>query len=118
MLTQIYAFSDRSKVFMTNDIAPKEAVWFPEIAYGGYNVLPKTPREIIEEAHTYIGKCIFTMNEYIILWFLREIGQGFLKSEDLQLFCDMESIRIDETGELIDKWPGGFFPYRAKLLFY
>ena len=118
MLTKIYAFSERSKVFMPINITPEKVVWFPEIAYIGYNVLPKMPCEIINEAHTLIGKCIFTMNEYIILWFLKEIGQGFMKSEDLKLFCDMEPIRIDETGELIDKWPGGFFCERAQLLFY
>lgn len=115
-LTQIHVFSSRDKVSIMHT-ASDGSVWFPEIAYGGYQPLPKTPREIIGEAHTYVGKCIFTMSEYIILWFLQEIREKRMTPEEVQLFCDGQRIRIDSDGELIDEWPGGFFSERAKLLF-
>ena len=37
--------------------------------------------------------------------------------DEVELYCDGKRIRIDATGELIDKWPGGFFCERAALLF-
>jgi len=64
-----------------------------------------------------IGKNIIILSEHIILWFLREIREGWLESEDIELYCDGQPIRIDYKGELIDRWPGGFFIERADLLF-
>lgn len=117
-LTQIHVFNNRDRVHMTVYTAPEEAVWFPEIAYDGYNhPLPRPPREIINETPTYVGKCIFTMSEYIVLWFLREIREGRMAPEEVQLFCNLEPIEINANGELIDEWPDGFFCERAELLF-
>jgi hypothetical protein len=58
------------------------------------------------------------MNEYIILWFLRKIGTGRMMLEDVELYCDGKRIHLDVEGELIDRWPGGFFRERGELLFY
>jgi len=117
-LTQIFAFTARSEVHDTAYTRPEGSVWFPEIAYDGYiHPLPKTPQEIIAEAHTLVGRCVFTMSEYVILWFLHEIREEWMKPEEVQLFCNRKQISIDRTGELINRWPGGFFRERGRLLF-
>ena len=95
-------------------------VWFPEIEYkiAGAAPTPLHPVEQIELCPKMVGKTVVTLSEHIILWFLREIGLGNLVPEDVELYCDGHRIRIDETGELIDRWPGGFFRERGDLLFY
>jgi hypothetical protein len=90
----------------------------PETDIRGNRTLPFHPAEQIANAHRLVGQNIVTLSEYIILWFLREIGEGRMQPEDVELFCDGSRIRIDVEGELIDKWPGGFFRERAELLFY
>ena len=58
-----------------------------------------------------------THSEHIILRLLRRIREGSLKSEDIcVVFVEPLSqgsraieLRIDEDGDFIDEWPGGFF---------
>jgi hypothetical protein len=94
-------------------------VWFPEIRYthGGAAPTPVHPADQIAAANRLIGKMVVTLSEYIILWFLKEIRCGRMKPEEVELYCNGKRIRIDRDGELIDKWPGGFFRERSTLLF-
>ncbi len=97
----------------------RDVTWFPEIKYihGGAAPKPVHPSEQIELCSGLVGMSVVTLSEYIILWFLQEIGEGRMVPKDVELYCDGKRIRIDETGELIDKWPGGFYQERADLLF-
>ncbi len=94
-------------------------VWFPEIKYKrGMATMPVHPADLIELCPELVGKMVVTLSEHIILWFLREIGEGHMEPHEVELYCGGHRIRIDVDGELIDKWPGGFFRERADLLFY
>ncbi len=118
MITQIFSSSRNGGIYTIDNMDYSTLVWFPEIKYR-YGVSPKPvhPADQIELCPQLVGKVIITLSEYVILWFLREIEQGNLVPEDVELYCDGQRIRIDETGELVDKWPGGFFRERAALLF-
>ncbi len=67
-----------------------------------------------------------THSEHLILRLLRRIREGKLKKEDLGvLFVEplpdrgsrVVELRVDEDGDFIDSWPGGFFEesYREKF---
>jgi hypothetical protein len=122
MLTRIFSRSKDAGMSYAIDCEDYSLhlVWFPEIKFrhAGASPTPLHPAEQIELCPQMVGKTIITLSEYIILWFLREIGEGRMQPEDVELYCDGERIRIDVEGELIDKWPGEFFRERANLLFY
>lgn len=119
MLTQIFSCSAEGKGYTIDDMDYLNLVWFPEIKYthGGAAPMPVHPVEQIKAAYCLIGKTIITLSEHIILWFLREVREGRMALNDVELFCDGQRIRIDSDGKLVDKWPGGFFRERANLLF-
>jgi hypothetical protein len=77
---------------------------------------PIHPATQIEDAHKLVGKTFVTLSEYIILWFLREIREGRMKPDELELRCDGIRMEIDEEGDF-KGWPGGFYRERADLLF-
>jgi hypothetical protein len=60
---------------------------------------------------------VVTLSEFVILWFLREVREGRMVPDSVELYCDGNRIRIDMDGELIDRWPEGFYRDRADLLF-
>lgn len=115
-MTQIYSCSDIDKLGIEIGDLPGNSLWFPEIEHSS-PITARLPKHIIELCPHMVGRVIVTVSEYIILWFLREIREGRMKPDEVQLFCNLEQIQIDETGELIDKWPGGFYRERASLLF-
>jgi hypothetical protein len=113
-MTYIYASSNDEIPVLSYD----DYVWYPEVGMRGNRPVPVHPRKQLEDAHKLVGRTVMTNSEYIILWFLREIGEGRLDPSGVVLSCDGQLIRIDSDGELIDRWPGGFYRERAALLFY
>jgi hypothetical protein len=62
-----------------------------------------------------------THSEHLVLRLLRRVREGVLNPEDLAiLYLDLDEqgaafvrrLEVDEQGELIDGWPGGFFDER------
>lgn len=92
-------------------------VWYPEVGMYGNRPIPIHPKIQIKNAHRLVGRTVMTDSEYIILWFLQEIREGRIYPSEVHLRCDGQRIRIDDEGELIDKWPGGFLRDRSALLF-
>ncbi len=101
---------------------------------------PKAQCEISDVfIHAYnkgSNSIIESHSEHILLRILRRIretSKGFLLSDELKLTSDdvniyyfeplsegctrVKKIRIDKQGELIDRWPGGFFSERDAELF-
>jgi hypothetical protein len=118
-VTRIFSRSADGETFGLNQIDVDEGFeWFPEVGEMYGRPVPIHPAVQIKNAYRLVGKTVATLSEYIILWFLREIGTGRMEPEDVELYCDGERIRIDKDGELIDKWTGGFYRERADLLFY
>jgi len=114
MKTRIYARSGHARAFT---VPHTDVVWYPEVAFGGDRAVPVHPDLLIEYAPRLVGLNVLTDSEYIILWFLQEIREERMDPSELELYCDLKRIRVDSDGELIDKWPGGFYRLRAKLLF-
>jgi hypothetical protein len=114
MTTRIYTRSHEGESY---GLKTMDFRWFPEIGDLYERPCPIHPAEQIENAHRLVGTTFITLSEHIILWFLREITEGRMEPEDVELHCDGQRIRIDAEGELIDEWPGGFFRERAALLF-
>ena len=105
-------------------------VIFPEIIhktkYHRHNSqkvpVPRHPADLVAACHMFIGKTVVTFSEHVILYMLRQVADKKMKHTDLQITFveangEYKVIRVDETGELIDRWPGGFFDERADLLF-
>jgi hypothetical protein len=113
-LTRIYARSSHTEGF---EIPHTDVVWYPEVSYYGDRAVPVHPDFLVRQAPWLVGLNVLTDSEYIILWFLREITEGRMEPSELELYCDGQRIRVDNDGELIDKWPGGFYRLRAALLF-
>lgn len=76
-----------------------------------------------ERKNTFV---LETHSEHMVLRLLRRIREGKLKPDDLSvLFIEplpgrgsrVVELRVDEDGDFIDEWPGGFFEesYREKL---
>lgn len=67
---------------------------------------------------------IETHSEYLILETQKLIRKKKLKAEDVSVLyvqrgekgSTVQRLRLDEEGEFIDDWPGGFFPERLRLL--
>jgi hypothetical protein len=93
-------------------------VWFPEIDHahrlGG--AIPRTASQQIELVPTMVGKRIVTLSEHIILAFQKRIRDGLLDPNDLYLYCGNQLIHLDDDGDMLDDWPGGFFTERLSLL--
>jgi predicted ATPase len=68
---------------------------------------------------------IETHSEHLVLRLLKLIRQKKLAPDDVSVLyvsrCpwggDIQRLRIDEDGDFIDGWPGGFFPERMRELF-
>lgn len=85
----------------------------------------KTPKEVLammDRLPKYGADIIATTSEHIVLWVLHKIRSGQWKASYISFvyhgngFSNLQ-LRIDENGEFIDRWPGGFFNERAALLF-
>lgn len=67
---------------------------------------------------------IETHSEHLVLRMQRLIRRGVLTPEDVSILyvrrsakgSTVERLRIDEEGDFIDDWPGGFFPERLREL--
>jgi predicted ATPase len=74
-----------------------------------------------DSAHQFL---IETHSEHLILRLRRLVREGKLKPEDLCVLyvsrgkrgSVVDRIRIDERGDFLDEWPGGFFPERLNEL--
>lgn len=84
----------------------------------------KTPKEVLEMmGHLSVSvNTIATTSEHIVLWLLHKIRSGQYPASYYQIIYhgngfSHHPLRIDEHGEFIDRWPGGFFNERAALLF-
>jgi hypothetical protein len=116
MTTRIFSRSDNGPEY-PKDYLSHINIWFPEVKIVCGHPYPVHPKRQIKMCPELVGKAIVTLSEYIILWFLHEIRESDMKPEDLELWCDGQRIRVDAEGELIDRWPGGFYRERADLLF-
>ena len=106
MTTRIFT---RSADGESSKLDTEDFRWFPELGKLYGRPCPIHLAEQIKNAHRLVGTTFITLSEHIILWFLREIAEGRMEPEDVELRCDGKRIRIDAEGELIDEWPGGFF---------
>jgi hypothetical protein len=67
---------------------------------------------------------IETHSEHLVLRLQKLVREGHLKPSDLSVIyvsrgiagSTVQSLRIDEEGDFIDDWPGGFFPERLHEL--
>jgi hypothetical protein len=67
---------------------------------------------------------IETHSEHLVLRIQKLVRDGTLKPEDISIVfatrdpdgSRIQQIRIDEEGDFIDDWPGGFFPERLREL--
>lgn len=67
---------------------------------------------------------IETHSEHLILRLQKLVRHGELRPEDLSVLyisrgekgSEVKRLRVDEDGDFIDEWPGGFFPERLKEL--
>ena len=112
----------------------KDMYIFPEIMEGR----PLSPNEIVLCCPEILtnGKPIVTVSEHIILFALMCIGKTTAKATsgesppvhigpaDIEISFhfgngrEPQLLRVDGSGEFIDRWPNGFFNERASLLFY
>ena len=117
MKTRIFSRSrNADEGYAIDAVDYSNLVWFPEIDVK-FSPTPLHPVEQIELCPKMVGKDIVTLSEYIILWFLCEVREWRMEPHEVELYCDGHRIRIDMDGELIDRWPGGFFRERGALLF-
>jgi hypothetical protein len=81
-------------------------VWFPENRFAGnWGDIPLTNPEILKLIPELTGKNIVTVNEIVILMFLREVRLGRM-GPDLELYCGDTRMAISKRGEIIDHWDG------------
>jgi hypothetical protein len=88
-------------------------VWWPEIKHRR----PVTEEKQVKVAIGLIGKVIVTVSPIIILTMLREVRVGRMSCTDLNIYCDGKLQAVDDDGEFINKWPGGFSRTKSHLLF-
>lgn len=68
---------------------------------------------------------IETHSEHLMLRMQRLVREGRLKPSDISVLyvrrgtdgSTVERLHLDEDGDFVDEWPGGFFPERLKELF-
>lgn len=65
-----------------------------------------------------VGKTFVTVNEIPILFFLREIRKGRIRTDELELWCGDMQIGVATNGDMIDWWDGGFFECGFNLRFH
>ena len=73
-----------------------------------------------------LGNCIIaeTHSEHLVLRIQKLVRTGELKPDDVSIvFVRREAkgsvvdrLRLDQEGDFIDEWPGGFFPERMREL--
>lgn len=118
MKTRIYSCGkDTTSLELVDSIATHRDVWFPELRYVDNLVIPLHEHEQLALLPDMIGKSIVTVSETIILMFLREVRQGRMESNDLELWCNGRRIEVAEDGSLLDHWDGGFFETGFDLRF-
>ena len=115
-LTRIYSCGDSMTTMELCDMwsADNEVnddvmidVWFPETRFAGHwSEIPLTNPEILTMIPELTGKNIVTVNEIVILMFLREIRKGRMTTNDLELWCGDTRMHISAKGEVIDYWDG------------
>jgi hypothetical protein len=95
-------------------------VWFPETKfYSMFGEIPLTNPEILKLLPELTGKNIVTVNEVVILMFLREVRMGRMRTDELELWCGDVEMSISKKGEIIDYWDGtGFFETGFHLRFH
>lgn len=69
------------------------------------------------EVPSLVGKTFVTVSEIPILFFMREIRKGRLRTDELELWCGDRRIELSNKGEFIDYWDGGFFELGFHLRF-
>ncbi len=91
--------------------------WFPETKFlsGEYN--PLTEYEILMKCPDLVGKTFVTVSEIPILFFMREIRKGRLRTDEVELWCGDRLIELSSDGGFIDYWDGGFFETGFRLRF-
>ena len=89
---------------------PEDGCWYPEYRYG------LTVHELISNAIDLLQyhDSIVTTSEHIMLLALHFHANQVI---NLELYSGLDRLRIDEEGELVDGWPGGFFDQRMPMLF-
>jgi len=68
---------------------------------------------------------IETHSEHLVLRLLRLVREGQLRSQDLAIIhvargpggSTAQRLLVDEDGDFVDEWPGGFFPERQREIF-
>jgi hypothetical protein len=92
-------------------------VWFPETKFtsGEYN--PLTEWEILRKCPNLIGRTFVTVSEIPILFFMREIRKGRMRTNELELWCGDRLIELSSDGRFVDMWDGGFFELGFNLRF-
>jgi len=91
--------------------------WFPECRFSYRMNIPLTNREIIAKLPELKGTTMVTVNEIVIVMFLREIRLMRMQSEDFDLYCGGRKINLALNGEMLDSWDGGFFEDGFNLRF-
>ena len=92
-------------------------VYFPELSQDG-QCFPLTEYEILMKCPQLIGKTFVTVSEAPILFFLREIRKGRMRTDELELWCGDMQIGVATNGDMIDWWDGGFFELGFNLRFH
>ncbi len=65
-----------------------------------------------------------THSEHLVLGVQRAVKRGRIGRDDVALVAlsketghpEATRIRLDEEGDMLDRWPGGFFPERFALM--
>jgi len=94
--------------------------WFPELTgYGDCCLLrPLTEYEILMKCPSLVGKTFVTVSEIPILFFMREIRKGRMRTDELELWCGDVEITVSDNGMMVDCWDGGFFELGFNLRFH
>jgi len=92
-------------------------VWFPENTFSAGWTISCTEWEILMRCPQLVGKTIVTVSEIPILFFLREIRKGRMRTDELELWCGDRRIGVGIDGDMIDYWDGGFFELGFNLRF-
>jgi hypothetical protein len=94
-----------------DDPEPLEAEeWYPEAVRG------LTPDELVVQSADLLRRAtsVVTTSDLVVLLALHLHAKRAVR---LELYCGTQQMRIDSDGELVDRWPGGFFRQRWPMLF-
>ena len=109
--------SEELSLMVENDEDVIVDEWFPELGFLNGMDIPLTSREIIAKLPKLIGTTMITVSEIIILMFLREVRLGRIRSDELEIWCNGDQVKITNEGEFYDRWEGGFFEDGFNLRF-